>query len=151
MTGLAARGAIARYQTATSRSIRALTGGSMSRSRISPTARLDAPEPHAFVPLAHHLSGSYGFSMRGAVEAAGDQLIGDVIEVIADDLRLGADSQNIVADPLDQCCFPAGRYGAKCVPCVARDKTELGRSNPKLLLDVGGSLAPAYSALRHPR
>jgi hypothetical protein len=30
-----------------------------------------------------------------------DELIGNVIEVIADELRLRADSQNIVADPLD--------------------------------------------------
>jgi hypothetical protein len=39
---------------------------------------------------------------------SGDELIGHVIQVIADDLRLRADSQDIVADPLDQRCSPAG-------------------------------------------
>src|SRR5271167_1153977 len=70
-----------------------------------------------------------------------DELIGDAIQVIADDLRLGADSQNIVAEPLDQCCFPAARHSAKRVPCVAGDKTELGGFYPKLPLDVGVRLA----------
>ena len=72
---------------------------------------------------------------------SGDELIGNVIQVIADDLRLRADPQNIVADPLDQGCFPAGRHSAKRVPCMAGDKTELGGLNPKLPLDVGVSLA----------
>jgi uncharacterized membrane protein YkgB len=31
----------------------------------------------------------------------GDQLIGDVVQIIADNLRLRADSQNIIADALD--------------------------------------------------
>ena len=72
---------------------------------------------------------------------SGDELIGDVIQVIADDLRLRAHPQNIVADPLDQRCFPAGRHGTERVPCMAGDKTELGGLNPKLPLDVGVSLA----------
>ena len=72
---------------------------------------------------------------------AGDKLIGNVIQVIADDLRLRADTQNIVADALDQRCFPAGRHRAKRVPCMARDKTELPRLNPKRPLDVGVGMA----------
>jgi len=72
---------------------------------------------------------------------AGDELIGNVIQVIADDLRLGADSQNIVAGSLDQRCFPAGRYRAKRVPCMARDKAELRGLNSKLPPDIGVSLA----------
>ena len=72
---------------------------------------------------------------------SGDELIGNVIQVIADDLRLGADSQNIVAGSLDQRCFPAGRYGAKRVPCMARDKAELRGLNSKLPPDIGVSLA----------
>jgi hypothetical protein len=71
---------------------------------------------------------------------SGDELICAFIQVIADDLRLSADSQNIVADPLDQRRFPAGRRGSKRVPCVARDQTELRGLNPKLPLDVGVSL-----------
>src|SRR5262245_39851833 len=70
-----------------------------------------------------------------------DKLIGDVIQIIANDLRLRADSQDVIADPLDQRCFPAGRYGAERVPCMASDKAELRGANPQLLLDVGVNLA----------
>jgi hypothetical protein len=66
----------------------------------------------------------------------GDELIGDVVQVIANDLRLRANSQNIIADALDQRGFPSGRDGAERVPCVAGDKTELGGRNPKLFFDV---------------
>jgi hypothetical protein len=68
-----------------------------------------------------------------------DKLIGGVIQVIADDLRLRAYSQNIVADP-DQRCFPAGSHGAEPIPCMTGDKAESGGFNPKLPLDVGVSL-----------
>ena len=71
---------------------------------------------------------------------SGDKLIGNVIEVIANELRLRTDSQNIVADPLDQRGFPAGRHGAKRIPCMTGDKAELGGPNPKLSFDVGVSL-----------
>jgi hypothetical protein len=33
-------------------------------------------------------------------------MIGNVIQVIADDLPLRADPQKVVADPLDQCWLP---------------------------------------------
>ena len=71
----------------------------------------------------------------------GDELIGNVIQVVADDLRLRADPQNIVADALDQRCFPAGRDGAERVPCMAGDQAELRGLNAKLPLDIGVSLA----------
>jgi hypothetical protein len=71
---------------------------------------------------------------------AGDELIGNIIKVIADDLRLGTYSQNIIANPLDQRGFPTGRHGAKRVPCMTGDKAELGGSNPKLSFDVGVGL-----------
>jgi hypothetical protein len=77
----------------------------------------------------------------------GDELIGDVFQVIADDLRLGANPQNIIADPLDQRCFPAGRDGAERVPCVTGDQTELGGFNAKLPRDVGVSLGRRLVAL----
>jgi hypothetical protein len=32
----------------------------------------------------------------------GDELIGDVIEVVADNIRLRADAESIIADALDQ-------------------------------------------------
>jgi hypothetical protein len=70
-----------------------------------------------------------------------DELIGDIVQVIADDLRLGADPQNIVANPLDQRCFPARRHGAERVPGMARDQTELRGLDPKFPLDIGVNLA----------
>ena len=56
---------------------------------------------------------------------SGNELIGNVVEVIADKLRLRADAQQVVADTLDQRRLPARRDGAKRVPCVAGDETEL--------------------------
>ena len=55
---------------------------------------------------------------------SGNELIGDTVQIIADDLRLRADSQDIVAGAPDQRCFPPSRHRAKRVPCMARDKTE---------------------------
>jgi hypothetical protein len=71
---------------------------------------------------------------------SGDKLVGNVIQVIANDLRLRANSQNIVAGALDQRGFPAGRDGAERVPGMTGDKTELRGLNPKLPLDVGVGL-----------
>jgi hypothetical protein len=68
-------------------------------------------------------------------------LIGNVVEVIAYDLRLRADPQNIIADTPDQRSPPARRDRAEGVPCVAGDKTELGRPNSKLFPDISVSLA----------
>jgi hypothetical protein len=70
-----------------------------------------------------------------------NELIGDVIQVIANDLRLRADPQNIVANTLDERGFPASRDGTKSVPCMASSKTELGGLNPKLSFDMGVGLA----------
>jgi hypothetical protein len=64
---------------------------------------------------------------------AGDQLIGHVVEVVADDLRLRPDAQNVVARALDQGRFPACGDGAKGVPGVAGDETELRRLDKKAL------------------
>ena len=54
----------------------------------------------------------------------GDELIGNVTQVIADDLWLRANPQNIVTGPFDQRCFPAGCHRAKGIPCMARDHTK---------------------------
>lgn len=69
-----------------------------------------------------------------------DQLIGDIVEVVADNRRLGTDSQEIVADPLDQRRLPACRYRSKCVPGVAGDHAELPGLGAELALDIGISL-----------
>jgi hypothetical protein len=54
-----------------------------------------------------------------------DNLIGNLVEVVADDVWLRADSQDIIADTLDQRRFPARRDRAKCIPCVTGNETEL--------------------------
>jgi hypothetical protein len=81
----------------------------------------------------------------------GDELVGNIIQVIADELRLGADSQNIVADPLDQCSFPTGSDGAERVPGMAGDETELGGANRKLSRHKHRPGATASDISRRPR
>jgi hypothetical protein len=71
---------------------------------------------------------------------SGDELIGDVVQVIADDLRLRANPKQVIAGPLDQRRFPASRNGAKRVPCVTGNETELRRFDPKLIFDVAVGL-----------
>ena len=66
-----------------------------------------------------------------------DELIGNIVQVTAYDLRLRADPQKIVADTLDQRRPPARRDGAEDVPCVAGDKPELGGLDSKLFFDMG--------------
>jgi hypothetical protein len=80
-------------------------------------------------------------SWSAAPLVTGDKLIGNVVQIISDDLRLRADPQNIVANTLDQRGSPASRDGTKSVPCMAGDETELGGPNPKLFFDKGVSLA----------
>ena len=54
---------------------------------------------------------------------SGDELIGHVVQVVADDMGLRSDFQNIVADTLDQRALPARRDGAESVPGVARKQS----------------------------
>ena len=83
----------------------------------------------------------------GSPFMSGDELIGDIIEVVADNLWLRADSQEIIAGALDQCRVPARRDGAESVPCVAGDKTELGGLSTKLFLDITISLRRRFMVL----
>ena len=53
---------------------------------------------------------------------SGDEPVGNVVEVVADNLRLRTDSQNVVADTLDKRRLPARRDGAESVPCVAGNR-----------------------------
>jgi hypothetical protein len=52
-----------------------------------------------------------------------DELLGNIRQVITDDLRLRTDCQDIVSNSLDQCRLPAGRNRAEGVPCMAGDQT----------------------------
>ena len=60
-----------------------------------------------------------------AAPVSGNELIGNVIEVVADDLRLRADSQQIIANTLNQHSFPARSDGTQRVPSMTGDETEL--------------------------
>ena len=70
-----------------------------------------------------------------------DELIGNVIQVIADDVWLRTDPQNTIAGALDQRGFPAGRNRPKRIPGMAGNQTELRGLSPKLALDIGVSLS----------
>jgi hypothetical protein len=94
------------------------------------------------------VSGTHGSRRVAPPLVSNDALIGNVIQVIAEDLRLRADSQDIVTDPLDQRRFPAGRHGTERVPRMARDKAELRRLNSELSLDIGVNLARRLMVLR---
>ena len=71
----------------------------------------------------------------------GDELVGYVVEIVANNVRLRANSQDIVAGTLDQRRFPARCHGAESIPRVAGDQAKLGGLNSELSLDVGISLA----------
>jgi hypothetical protein len=60
----------------------------------------------------------------------GDQLIGDVVEIVFDDSGLRSDSQYIVPGPPDECAFPPRRDRAERVPGMAGDQAELRGSTP---------------------
>jgi hypothetical protein len=79
---------------------------------------------------------------------SGDKLISDIVEVVADNLRLRATS-NIIPDTLDQRSLPACGDGAEGIPCVAGDKAELGGLSPQFLLNIRVSLPRCAS--RRPR
>src|SRR5262245_43477229 len=70
-----------------------------------------------------------------------DEPVADIFEVIADNLWLRTDAQDIVADTLDQRGLPARRDGAERVPCVAGDKAEPRGFDAKLFFDVSVRLA----------
>src|ERR1700744_5491790 len=70
----------------------------------------------------------------------GDELVGDIVEVVANDMRLGTDAKNVVADTFDQRRFPARGNRAKRVPGVTGDHAELGGLRSELFLDIGVSL-----------
>jgi hypothetical protein len=73
-----------------------------------------------FHALKTGITGALGRSL-----VSGDELIGDVVEVVADDLRLRTDAKHIVTHAFDQRGLPAGRDSAESVPGVASDQTEL--------------------------
>ena len=78
---------------------------------------------------------------------SGDELIGHVVQVVADDMGLRSDFQNIVADTLDQRALPARRDGAESVPGVARNEAELRGLGAELILDISVSLPRRFMML----
>src|SRR5579864_5646103 len=101
---------------------------------IARTARM------GWTGLTRLMSPSAGVLRRPAL-VLGDQLIGDIVEVVADDLRLRADAQDIVAGTLDQRPLPACGDGAERIPGMAGDQAELRGFCPKLSLDIAIGLA----------
>ena len=80
-------------------------------------------------------------SQSGCPLVSSDELIGNVVQVTAYDLRLRADPQKIIAGAFDQRCPPACRDGAEGVPRVAGDKAQLRGLNSKFFLDISVSLS----------
>ena len=99
-----------------------------------------------------HISFETFTGQSGCPLVSSDELIGNVVQVIAYYLRLRADPQEIIADALDQRSPPACRDGAEGVPRVAGDKAQLRGLNSKFVLDISVSLSrTAYDASRRPR
>src|SRR6185312_4587650 len=80
-------------------------------------------------------------SWSAALDVPDDQLIGDVVEVVTNDLRLGTYAKEIVADALDQGRFPTGCHCAEGVPGMAGGETHLRGNGAELLLDIAVGLA----------
>jgi hypothetical protein len=70
-------------------------------------------------------------------QVPGDELIGNVVQVAANNLRLRTDSQKIIAGPLNERCVPASSNRSKHVPAMAGDHTQIGGLSAKFLLDIG--------------
>jgi hypothetical protein len=58
---------------------------------------------------------------------AGDQLVGDLTEVRAGNLRLGSDVQERIARPQDKRSLPTRRDRTQSVPGMASDQTDFRR------------------------
>src|SRR6187455_982363 len=86
----------------------------------------------------------------GCPLVSSDELIGNIVQVTAYDLRLRADPQEIIADALDQRSPPACRDGAEGVPRVAGDKAQLRGLNSKFVLDISVSLSRRLMKSRKP-
>src|ERR1700761_1665481 len=79
--------------------------------------------------------------MSGAGLVPRDQLVGDVVEVVADDLRLRTDAKHVIAGALDQRSLPARGHRAERVPGVAGGQGEIGGLCATLALDIAIGLA----------
>ena len=55
----------------------------------------------------------------------GDELIGDVMEIGTDDVRLRPDRQHIIPDAPNQRGLPSGGDGPERIPGMARDQAQL--------------------------
>ncbi|WP_246557087.1 hypothetical protein [Bradyrhizobium liaoningense] len=67
-------------------------------------------------------------------------MLGYIGKVVADDLRLGSNSEDVVSGPPDERGFPTGRHGAERIPGVAGDHAELRRTGSQFILDVNVGL-----------
>ena len=58
-----------------------------------------------------------------------DELIRDIVQIVADELRLRPDAQKFIAGALDQRGAPAGGHRAQRVPGMTGDQKKLGGFN----------------------
>jgi hypothetical protein len=65
-------------------------------SAVGPGPDIHLPRDHIIHGLKTGIIGALGRSL-----VSGDELIGDVVEVVADNLRLRTDAKHIVADAFD--------------------------------------------------
>ncbi|MGY4331838.1 hypothetical protein ACVWWG_006255 [Bradyrhizobium sp. LB7.2] len=77
----------------------------------------------------------------------GDELLDNIDEIAADDLRLRTNSEDIVAGPPDKRSFPTGRHRTQGIPSVAGDHAELRGLGSKFMSDVGVGLRPRLAGL----
>ena len=68
-----------------------------------------------------------------------DELIGDVVQILAHEFRLRTDAQKIIADTFDERTFPSRRHGADGIPGMASDETEILRLRAEFAFDASRS------------
>src|SRR5215472_15661398 len=103
----------------------------------SPRITLSQLEPSAQAPCASTTVGSSPSAiLRRFRHMSGDKLIGDVVEIVADDVRLRADAKHLIAGAPDERPFPSSGDRAEYVPGVAGDKAKLRRRHLQFLLHM---------------
>jgi hypothetical protein len=78
----------------------------------------------------------------------GRPLIYNLVQIIAHDPGLRTDSQNVVADPLDQRSFPAGCRCTKSVPRVAGDETDSSSLGTRRMFSCHSTRPKGFKTLR---
>jgi hypothetical protein len=78
---------------------------------------------------------------------APDQLIGNLVEIIAHEIWLWTDLRQVAAGTLDQCRAPAGCLGANRIADVTGDHKRIRRLRAQLARDIGIGLGRWFVTL----